>query len=176
MPPDRLIRGRKVENDVWQVFGLAPLDDVTQPLPQGPVLVPLAYWKAHRAALITRGAPFGVWLAPEDDPAELAEDLARFALVAVQFPKYGDGRGYSTATLLRTRYGYTGELRAFGDIGRDHLFQLARCGFDAFKLAPHRDPEAALAAFNDFTVRYQGAADDPIPLFRRRTAATGGMS
>ena len=168
MLPERVIRGRRVENDTWQVFGLAPLEDVSAPLPGGPVLVPLAYWKQHREALLSRGAPVGVWLAPEDDPAELAADAAQLPLVAVHFPKYGEGRGYSTAVLLRTRMGYKGELRAFGDIGRDHLFHLARVGFDAFKLAPHRDPEAALAAFSEFTVRYQGSVDDPRPLFRRR--------
>jgi uncharacterized protein (DUF934 family) len=175
MPPDRIIRGRKVENDLWQVFGLAPLDDVTQPVPAGPVLVPLAYWKEHRETLASRGAPAGVWLAPEDDPEDLAADVARLPAVAVHFPKYGEGRGYSTAVLLRTRLGYKGELRAFGDIGRDHLFHLERVGFDAFKLAPHRDPEAALAAFSEYTVRYQGAVDDPRPLFHRR-AATGSAS
>ena len=89
----------------------------------------------------------------------------------MHFPKFGDGRGYSIGALLRSRYAYRGELRAFGDIGRDHLFFLARCGFDTFRLADHRDPEDALAAFNDFSVRYQGSVDDPTPLFLRRSAA-----
>jgi uncharacterized protein (DUF934 family) len=64
--------------------------------------------------------------------------------------------------------GYRGELRAFGDVGRDQLFYLARVGFDSFRLADHRDAEGALASFNDFTVRYQGSVDNPVPLFRRR--------
>jgi len=169
--PDRVIRGRKVENDVWQVIGLAPHDDAAQPLPPGPVLVPLAFWMTHRDELAARRQPIGVWLAPDDDPAAIADDLDRFSVVAVHFPKVGDGRGYSTAVLLRTRYGYRGELRAFGDLGRDQLFFLARCGFDSFKLAPHHDPEGALASFTDFTVRYQGSVDDPVPLFRKRAVA-----
>jgi uncharacterized protein (DUF934 family) len=169
--PERVIRGRRVENDVWQAFGLAPYEDLAQPLPQGPVLVPLAYWKEHRDELVARRQPIGVWLAPGDDAAAIAGDLERFAVVAVQFPKFTDGRGYSTAALLRTRYGYRGELRAFGDLGRDQLFYLARCGFDSFKLAPQHDPEAALASFSDFTVRYQGSVDDPVPLFRKRAVA-----
>jgi uncharacterized protein (DUF934 family) len=166
--PERVIRGRKVENDAWQVIGLEPREDAAQPLPQGAVLVPLAFWTAHRGELAARRHPIGVWLAPDDDPAAIADDLDRFAVVAVHFPKLGDGRGYSTAVLLRTRYGYRGELRAFGDLGRDQLFYLARCGFDSFKLAPQHDPESALAAFTDFTVRYQGSVDDPVPLFRKR--------
>ena len=174
MQPDRVIRGRRVENDTWQVLGLAADEDLTS-IPVGPVLVPLSAWATRHAELTARREPIGVWLKPDDDPAELAGDLGELSLVAVHFPKFADGRGYSTAVLLRTRYGYRGELRAFGDVGRDQLFQLARCGFDSFKLAPQRDPEAALAAFTDFSVRYQGSVDDPVPLFRRRSIA-GGIS
>ena len=175
MQPERVIRGRRVENDLWRVIGLPPCDDLAAYLPQGPVLIPLDLWQERRAELAARGDPLGVWLKPGDDPAAIAPDLGRFTVVAVHFPKFTDGRGYSTAALLRTRYGYRGELRAFGDVGRDQLFYLARCGFDAFKLAPHRDPEAALASFTDFTVRYQGSVDDPVPLFRKRAIA-GGIS
>jgi len=130
--------------------------------------VPLAAWKERRAELLARNAPVGVWLKPEDDPQEIAADLERLALVAVQFPKFADGRGYSTAYLLRQRLGYRGELRAFGDVGRDQLFYLARVGRVAM-LGEAEGVEAdALAAFNDFSVRYQGSVDDPTPLFRRR--------
>jgi uncharacterized protein (DUF934 family) len=169
VPRDLVIRGRKVEADPWRAVELAP-GELAQPLPEGPVLVPLAYWKEHRAELAERGN-VGVWLAPADEPREIAADLDVLALVAVQFPKLSDGRGYSTAALLRTRYGYRGELRAFGDVGRDQLFQLARVGFDSFRLADHHDPHAALASFDDFSVKYQGSVDDPVPLFRRRFAA-----
>jgi uncharacterized protein (DUF934 family) len=156
-----------VEDDPWKTLGLQSDEDLSR-LPGGPILVPLAVWKARREELAARGEPVGVWLKPDEEPGDLAADLDRLAQVAVHFPKFGDGRGYSTGALLRTRYGYRGELRAFGDIGRDHLFFLARCGFDTFRLADHRDPEDALAAFNDFSLRYQGAADDPAPLFRKR--------
>ena len=99
--------------------------------------------------------------------------MEQLAVVALHFPKWGEGRGYSNGALLRTRYAYRGELRAFGDIGRDHLFNLARCGFDAFVLPPQRDPGDALAAFGDSTLRYQAAVDDPLPLFRKRATAGG---
>lgn len=178
--PDRIIRRSilapagtpRVENDAWQLLGLAPEENLSQ-VPDGPVIVPLAAWKERAAEFAARAQPVGVWLKPEDDPGEIAGDLDKLAVVAVHFPKFGDGRGYSTGTLLRTRYGYRGELRAFGDIGRDHLFFLARCGFDAFRLADRYDPEAALASFDDFTLRYQGAVDDPLPLFRKRAVAAG---
>jgi len=173
MQPERVIRNRKVESDAWTLVGLPPHEDLSLPLPHGPVIVPLAFWLERSAELDARAEPPGVWLKPDDDPAALAGDLHRLTLIAVHFPKFTDGRGYSTAALLRTRYGYRGELRAFGDVGRDQLFYLARCGFDSFRLAEHRDPEAALASFGDFTARYQGSVDDPIPLFRKRLTAEG---
>ena len=169
MRPERVIRHGHVEGEAWAFVGVEPESPVDH-LPEGPVVVPLAVWKRERESLKVRGAPVGVWLKPDDEPGELAQDVAALPLIAVHFPKFTDGRGYSTATLLRRRYGYKGELRAFGDVGRDQLFYLKRVGFDAFALAAHRDPDAALDSFNDFTVRYQGAVDDPRPLFRRRAA------
>jgi uncharacterized protein (DUF934 family) len=164
----QIIRNRRVEEDSWQTLGVLAGEEVSQ-LPAGSVVVPLAVWKARRGDLLARGE-VGVWLRPEDDPDELADDFGMLALIAVHFPKVGDGRGYSTAVLLRRR-GYRGELRAFGDIGRDQIHFLARVGFDSFGLAEGRDPEAALASFNDFTLAYQAGADDPLPLFRKRALA-----
>ena len=174
MLPERVIRHGRVEPDTWRFLGVTPEQPVPEALPAGPIAVPLAAWKARRADLLARTQPVGVWLAPTDEPAEIAPDLVHLALVAVHFPKFADGRGYSTAVLLRTRHGYRGELRAFGDVGRDQLHELRRSGFDAFSLAPTRDPEAALASLVPFKLPYQGAVDDPVPLFRKRfgTGAT----
>ncbi|HYF57662.1 MAG TPA: DUF934 domain-containing protein [Burkholderiaceae bacterium] len=134
------------------------------------VLVPLAQWRADADAWTRRAARIGVLLGPADDPASIAGDLGRLALVAVAFPSFVDGRGYSIARLLRERHGWRGELRAVGDVARDQLFLLARCGFDAFALRDGEDVAACTAAFADFGVRYQAAADEPLPLFRRRAA------
>ncbi len=107
-------------------------------------------------------------LEPTDDPRRIADRLPGLRLVAVNFPKYGDGRGYSIARLLRERYGYKGELRAVGVVARDHLQLMAQCGFDSFQLREGEDAGAALAAFDDFTEAYQASALQPVPLFRRR--------
>jgi uncharacterized protein (DUF934 family) len=88
----------------------------------------------------------------------------------VNFPKFNDGRGFSIGRLLRERYGFRGELRAIGDVLRDQLFFLARCGFDAFALRDDQDVDEALGAFADFSEAYQPALDQPVPLFRRRLA------
>lgn len=171
----RLIKERRLQEDVWKVVTLIdgqPELDVC--LPVGPLLVPVSVWKAKKACLIHReyehGTPLGIWLSPDDDPAEIASDVDDFTVIAVHFLKFTDGRGYSTARLLRERHGYDGELRAFGDIGRDQIFFLNRVGFDSFLIGEGRNAEEALAAFDDFPEAYQAASDLPIPLFRRRAA------
>ena len=107
-------------------------------------------------------------LEPADDPAAFAFRLDTVARVEVNFPSLADGRGYSIARLLRERYGYGGELRAVGDVQRDQLFYLSRCGFDAFLLREGEDAEGALAALAGFSEAYQSSVERPLPLFRRR--------
>jgi uncharacterized protein (DUF934 family) len=109
----------------------------------------------HESALSPE--PGVIRLEPGDDPASVAHELARATRVEVSFPKFGDGRGFSIARLLRGRYGYKGELRAVGHITRDHLYCMARVGFDAFELREGEDAVEALAAFDTFTVSYQRA-------------------
>jgi uncharacterized protein (DUF934 family) len=124
----------------------------------------------HRR-LAESSPPPDLVLEPGDDPALVAVSLGRARVVAVRFPKFGDGRGFSLARLLRERYGYKGELRAIGAVGRDHLYYMAQCGFDAFELRAGEDPDEALAAFGDFSDAYQSTTAQPLPLFRRRVAA-----
>ena len=134
------------------------------------VLIPAALWRSHFRTLEMLPAEFGVLLQATDDPGELAEDLERIPVIAIQFARFSDGRGYSIARQLRGRYGYRGELRAVGDVLRDQLFYMKRVGFDAFELRADQDTEAALRAFQDFSESYQAAVDQPLPLFRRRAA------
>jgi uncharacterized protein (DUF934 family) len=108
-------------------------------------------------------------LEPQDDPASVAARLHEVSLIEINFPKFGDGRGFSIARLLRERYGYKGELRAVGQVARDHLHYMEQCGFDAFLLRDGEDVAEALAAFDDFSEHYQGTVAQPVPLFRRRS-------
>jgi uncharacterized protein (DUF934 family) len=109
-----------------------------------------------------------VRLEPTDDPAAVAGELAGATRVEVNFPKFGDGRGFSIGRLLRERHGYRGELRAVGQLTRDHLFFLESCGFNAFELREGEDAAEALAALDDFSESYQATPARPVPLFRRR--------
>jgi uncharacterized protein (DUF934 family) len=162
----QLIKQRLVTDDRWiLVREAAALTD----LPDGvPVIVPLRLWLERRAALIARGEA-GVWLAPDEDPASLAADVARLPVVAIDFPQFTDGRGYSHARLLRGRYGYGGELRAVGDVQRDQLYYLAQCGFDAFLVREGKDAADALQSLDDFSDGYQ-LTQARTPWFRRRAA------
>jgi uncharacterized protein (DUF934 family) len=160
-----LIRNRAIATDSWR-----SLEDGALPA-EGDVVVPLAVWLSERERLLARTGRLGVLLQPNDEPALIADDLAHLALIAVHFPVFTDGRGYSTARLLRERYGWRGELRAVGDVQCDQLFYLARVGFDAFELRRGEDAATAAAAFDDFSETYQAAADQPLPLFRRRERA-----
>lgn len=168
MPP--LIKGRAVVDDRWVLRrDASSLADVAT---GAAVIVPLALWLAHRDALRARG-DIGVWLAPDDDPGALADDVGTLPVIAVDFPQFTDGRGYSIGRLLRDRYAYRGELRAVGDVLRDQLFALAECGFDAFAIRADRDAGDALQGFDAFTSVYAATSRTPQPWFRRRESAAG---
>lgn len=171
-----IIKNRQVATNNWQL--LRPAADKSLPVvpPAGDVIVPLGQWLAQRDALLARDGRLGVWLANTEDPAVIAGDLNHFDLVAVDFPHFTDGRGYSIARLLRERYGWRGELRAIGDVIRDVVFYLSRCGFDAFDLKAGEDVQAALSAFGDFGEAYQTSVERPQPLFRRRVLGSASAN
>ena len=162
----RIIKNDQVVDESWHLLpkdatldGLSNCDDL---------IVPLALWREHAHALKARDGGLGVWLDSDEQVEEIADDLAHFQVVALNFPAFTDGRHYSSARLLRERYRYQGEIRAIGDVLRDQLFLMRRCGFDAFAVRADRDPYDALQGLKDFSVTYQAAADDPRPLYRRR--------
>lgn len=146
-------------DDGWELLREAP-----EELPAGELIVPLEAWLAADVAPVR-----GVWLAPEDDPMRLAGRLDELALIAIDFPSFRDGRGYSLAYLLRTRLGWGGELRAVGDVLRDQLAHMRQCGFDAFAVREDKSAEDALKGLAGLSVQYGRSAIEPRPLFRRRS-------
>ena len=158
----QIIKDRQIVEDHWRRI------DMDEPAGAGDIIVPLARWQAEREALIARDGRLGVLMGPDQPPELIADDLAHLALIAYEFPSFKDGRPYSHARLLRERHGYSGEIRAVGDVLRDQIFYMARCGFTAFEPRADRDIKDALAALGDFSQTYQPAADQPLPLYRRR--------
>lgn len=162
-----IIKNREVIADEWSVLRLnegESADSVS--IPAGKVIVPFSVWQAQRAQLQDR-AEVGVWLSSDSPADAVKDDLAHFAVIAVDFPKFTDGRGYSIAYNLRTRLDYKGELRAIGDVLRDQLFYMQRVGFDAFAVRADKDINDALKGLTDFSEKYQTSWDEKTPLFRR---------
>lgn len=164
-----IIKDKTVMEDEWLVLRLGEGETAENvAVPTGKVIVPLKVWQVQRATLQAR-AELGVWLASDERAEELQTELDKFALIAVDFPKFADGRGYSIAYHLRARYGYQGELRAIGDVLRDQMFYMQRVGFNSFAPRADKDIHAALKGLSDFSLTYQASADEAPPLFRRVT-------
>lgn len=162
-----IIKNKAVVSDDWTILRLSENETpelVTVPV--GKIIVPLKVWQAQRATLENR-AELGVWLASNERPEELKGEVEKFDVIAVDFPKFGDGRGYSIAYNLRARLGYVGELRAIGDVLRDQMFYMQRVGFDAFAPRPDKNIHDALKGLTDFSETYQTSLDQKLPLFRR---------
>ena len=177
-----LIRQRPSQSEGLRAFELATDDAWTPVEGDAPItdfvdaIVPLARFETEPLAILSRSGRTGVRIPNDHGLDAILPWLGRLSLVAIEFPKHVDGRGYSLARLLRERHAFTGELRAVGNVLRDQLLYMHRCGFDAFELDPKygpggRDPESALAAFAEFGVYYQAAADVRLPLWKRVSRA-----
>ena len=133
------------------------------------LLVNAALWLSDKEALLQSGKQVSVWLDSDQTANLIAADLPQLPLVALNFPGFMDGRSYSTAVVLRKHYGYTGEIRAIGDVLRDQLFLMKRCGFTTFDLKDSVKLEDAQRAFKDFSGSHASTIEEPQPLFRRRS-------
>ncbi len=162
-----IIKNKIIIDDDWLILRPAEGEELERVVvPAGKVIVPLKVWQAQRNELKSR-AELGVWLASHERPEELKGEIEMFSVIAVDFPKFADGRGYSIAYNLRARLGYAGELRAVGDVLRDQMFYMQRVGFDSFAPRPDKSIHDALKGLSDFSDSYQAAIDQKIPLFRR---------
>ncbi len=131
-------------------------------LPAGAFFVSLGRFRAERETLLARGADLGILLEPADKIEEIGADLPLIGALAVRFPKFGDGRGYSTARLARERYGFTGELRAIGDVLWDQLEAYGRCGFDTLVIVDGPTRRRLEAGERPVVpIHYQPAGDRP---------------
>lgn len=165
----RILRGRAIVEDEWQLA----LDDAAPVCPDARLIVPLARWRSERAVLL-RATAVGVLLPNTEDVETLYPQIADRPLIALQFPAFTDGRALTQAMLLRNRLRFTGELRAVGDVVRDLVFWLGRCGFDAIVPRPGQDLSACRRALDEVRVAYQPAADGRTPVWALRRARAIG--
>jgi uncharacterized protein (DUF934 family) len=152
---------------VWAEDPFTAVDD-DQPLPRGEVILSFARFQREGRSLLDQGRHLGVRLGPDDAPEALVVDIPRLSVLAVSFPKFRDGRGYSVARVVRERLGFQGELRAVGDVLLEMASPLIRCGFDAFEPADSTMPEQWAQAARRFRHVYQRAADGREPAFAER--------
>lgn len=163
-----LVKNGELVDDIWVTIATASeLAEASRPI------VSLELWWAEEGRLRNTNAPLGIRLASDQSPALIADDLDRFEMVALEFPKFTDGRAYSHARLLRERHGFRGEIRAVGNVLRDQLPFMARCGFDAFEIAGERPLEAWRDALGEIGVWYQPGADGQEPAMVSRRTARG---
>jgi uncharacterized protein (DUF934 family) len=163
MSSGALIVDRRIVANEWTALA----DDAALPA-SGKVIVSLKRWRAEREALLAAGLVVGVRLPNTEDVTTLAAEVTGQPLIALEIPKFADGRAYSQARVLRERYGYRGEIRAVGDVAHDQLFHMWRCGFNAFELRASEDAQDCLRAFGDYDLAYQKAADGMEPVWLRR--------
>ncbi len=161
----RVIKDGRVVEDNWERISLS---DPEQALPAGDVIVPLDYWLKNRELLTRRRGRIAVCLNGDDNLADISDSLEQFELIALEFPKFTDGRSYSHARLLRDRFNYRGELRALGDTLRDQLFFMQRCGIDSYQIREDKDAQDALKGLSGFSVKYQTGADGEPPIYKLR--------
>jgi uncharacterized protein (DUF934 family) len=163
----RVIKGDKIEEDTWQL-----LDKIeeNQDIPEGDIILPFQYWRENRSNLAGRKGKTAVCINGDERIEEIAAYLDQFTLIALEFPVFKDGRCYSHARRLRDKYHFQGDIRAVGDVLRDQLFFMKRCGISSFSIRKDKNMEDALNALKDFSVTYQTAADGKPPIYNKRQA------
>jgi uncharacterized protein (DUF934 family) len=164
----KLIKNGSLTDNHWTILKVASGPEVLQAAPGKSFIVPLQFWKKYQDEIQDYNGNIAVWLDSDERPEQIGERLQKLQLIALNFPLFTDGRSYSNARELRQRFEFKGEIRAIGDVLRDQLYFMSRCGFDAFDLRQDQDPQLCLQAFSDFKTAYQSSIAEPDPLFRRR--------
>lgn len=158
-----LLKSGQIIEDTW--LDVSDKQDIPE---QGDIIVSLERWLSNTDALRSRQSKLGLRLKNDQSPAQVAEDLDAFGLIALEFPKYTDGRAYSAARLLRDRYGFSGEIRATGDVLIDQFGMMQRCGFNTFEIAGAVDTQAWRQASESISEHYQPAADGVAAIWAKR--------
>ena len=164
----KLIKDGAATEDHWVLVKEATNSSILKALPGRSLIVPLNFYRLFRDDLDQYYGEVTVWLNSDESVYDIADELDKFPLIGLNFPVFSDGRSYSNARELRETLGYTGDIRAIGDVMRDQLYYMSRCGFSSYSLRFDQDADTCLSAFSDFETGYQSSVDQPLPLFRRR--------
>ena len=159
----QVLKDNRLINDSWTL-----LTEDSESLPSGDILLSYSQWQTFSDQLDSHDGSVGVIIEGNADIEDIIEPLLKLPLIAINFPKFVDGRAFSSARLIRERYEYTGEIRAVGGFIRDQLYYLSRCGFNAFKFDDSVDLTESAKSLQDFSEAYQVSVDQESPLFRRR--------
>ncbi|MCG8415853.1 MAG: DUF934 domain-containing protein, partial [Pseudomonadales bacterium] len=144
----KLIKDGELVQDRWTILKEATGPEVLRAVPGKNFIVPLSFWKLFQNEMDDYGGDFAIWLDSHEHVNDIGDGLHNFPLIALNFPVFSDGRSYTNARELRERLKYKGEIRAIGDVLRDQLFYMLKCGFNAFSLRHDQDPEECVSAFN----------------------------
>lgn len=158
-----LLKNGELVSDMWTV-----LDEDQNPLVVENPIITVESWKKNEVELKRQNKALGILLRSDQSPEEIRDSLDRFTLIALDFPVFSDGRGFSSARLLRERFSFDGELRAVGDVRRDQFLFLLRCGFDTFEIKDGSDIKKWKEAEKEVSVFYQPASDNSPWVLRRR--------
>ena len=161
----RVIKDTEIIEDDWQLITDPGETSIKK---DEDVIVPYKYWSANRDQFSAHTGQLSICVEGDDMIEDIVDELGSFSMIVLSFPLFKDGRCYSHARLLRERYGYEGEIRAVGEVLRDQLFYMQRCGINAYHLTEDSDYEQALHSLSGFSLAYQGAADDTAPISKTR--------
>ena len=163
-----LIKNGEVINDDWLMLDKSSGLDALNTSMKTSVIVPLNFWRLYRSEAKAYSGNIAIWLDSDELISDINNQINEFSVIALNFPVFSDGRSLTNARELRQSLNYEGEIRAIGDVLRDQIFYMSRCGFDSFQLRSDQDPRACIDALRDFQESYQSTSENQTPLFRRR--------
>lgn len=164
----RLIKDGVLADDPWTLLKEATGPEILKVVSGKNFIVPLQFWKSFQTEIEEYSGGFSIWLDSHENVDDIESELASLPLIALNFPAFADGRSYTNARELREHYKYEGEIRAIGDVLRDQIYYMKRCGFDAFEIRHDQNAEECISALADFKTGYQSSIDETLPLYRRR--------
>ena len=162
-----LIKNNQIVKDEWVLISQEEIFDENKYCEEQNLILPLSFWLTNRSFFIQH-SNIGVWINSDEDPSRIGSDCNQIPLIAINFPIFTDGRGYSAAKILRDNFNFRGELRAIGDILCDQMYFYRKCGFTSYSVRGDTDPKKAIRSLNDFSMNYQAVSDHNQPIFHKR--------